>query len=66
MQRRAWDEGASERRPVTGRIGVEPSDDITPRASGLTSLGSSVTRELDQPAEGKADVGGGNACWCVP
>ena len=40
-------------RPVTGRIGVAPSDDITPRASGLTSLGSSVTRELEQPAGGK-------------
>jgi hypothetical protein len=33
MGRRVEDEGESERRPVIGRIGVEPSGEITP---GLT------------------------------
>ena len=31
MRRRVEEEGASEGRPVMGRIGVEPSGDITPR-----------------------------------
>ena len=35
----AEDEGESECRPVIGRIGVEPSGDITPRETGQTSLG---------------------------
>src|SRR5215471_13681645 len=56
MGRRVQDGGASERRPVTGRIGVEPSGDITPPERGLTSLGSSLTRE-PRPTDsgGKAD-----------
>src|SRR5262245_56369410 len=33
MGRRVEDEGESERRPVIGRIGVEPSGEITPRES---------------------------------
>ena len=37
--RRVEDGGRSEGRPVTGRIGVESSGEITPRESGLTSLG---------------------------
>src|SRR5438067_1554817 len=31
MRRRVKEEGASEGRPVMGRIGVEPPGDITPR-----------------------------------
>lgn len=42
---RVWDRGASEGRPVTGRIGVEHVSEITPRESGLTSAGFLITRE---------------------
>jgi hypothetical protein len=52
MGRRVEDEGKSERRPVTVRIGVESSDEITPRESGPTSLGSFVTREPGKPLQG--------------
>ena len=52
MGRRVEDEGGSERRPVIGRIGVESSGEITPRESGLTSLGSFVTREPGKPLQG--------------
>jgi hypothetical protein len=31
MGRRVGEEGASEGRPIMGRIGVEPAGDITPR-----------------------------------
>ena len=50
MGRRVEDEGGSERRPLTGRIGVEPPGDITPPESGPTSLGCLRTRPSDQPA----------------
>jgi len=49
--RRVEDEGGSEGRPVTGRIGVEPPGKITPRESGLTSLGCLRTRPSDQLAQ---------------
>ena len=52
MGRRVEDEGGSERRPVIGRIRVEPSGEITPRESGPTSLGSFVTRKPEQLASG--------------
>jgi N-terminal domain of reverse transcriptase len=54
--RRVKDEGGSECRPLTGRIGVEPPGDITPPEREPTSLGSSVTRE-PRPTDsgGKAD-----------
>jgi hypothetical protein len=45
MGRQVGDEGGSERPPISGRIGVEPSGEITPRESELTSLWSFVTRE---------------------
>ena len=45
MGRRVADGGKSERRPIAGRIGVEPPGDITSRESGLTSPRCSVTRE---------------------
>ena len=51
MGRRVEEEGGSEGRPVIGRIGVEPSGNITPRESGLTSLWSFVTREPGQPTQ---------------
>jgi hypothetical protein len=52
MGRRVGDEGGSERRPVIGRIGVEPSSKITLRESGPTSLRSFVTREPGEPLQG--------------
>ena len=51
MGRRVEDEGRSERRPVIGWIGVAFSDKITLRESGLTSLGSFVTREPGKPLQ---------------
>ena len=50
MGRRVEDEGGSECRPVMGRIGVEPSGEITLRESGLTSLWCLRTRPSEQPA----------------
>src|SRR5262245_62792854 len=60
MSRRVKDEGGSERRPVMGRTGVEPSGDITPPEREQTSLGSSVTRE-PRPTDpgGEADLSAG-------
>src|SRR6516162_11716819 len=56
MRRRVEDEGASQRRPVMGRIGVEPPGEITPPERGPTSLGSSITREpWPTDSGGKAD-----------
>jgi hypothetical protein len=52
MGRRVKDEGRSERRPVTGRIGVESSGKITSRESGPTSLGSFLTRGPGEPLQG--------------
>jgi hypothetical protein len=52
MERRVEDGGRGECRPVTGRIGVESSGEITPRESGPTSLGSFVTRKPGQPLQG--------------
>jgi len=63
MGRRVEDEGGSERRPVIGRIGVEPPGEITPRESGLTSLGCLRTRPSEQltwEAEQKTAA----YCWC--
>ena len=51
MGRRVEDEGGSERCPVIGRIGVEPLGEITPRESGLTSLGCLRTRPSGQLAQ---------------
>src|SRR5262249_6491200 len=55
---RGQDRGASQGRPVIGRIGGEPpTGDIPPRASGLTSPWSSLTRESGQPTlRGDADM----------
>ena len=54
---RVKDAGASESRPVAGRIGVEPTGDITPLERGPTSRWSSVTRE-PRPTDsgGQADM----------
>jgi hypothetical protein len=48
---RVGEEGGSERRPVIGRIGVEPLSEITPRESAPTSLRSFVTREPGEPLQ---------------
>jgi len=55
--RRVKDGGGSERRPLTGRIGVEPPGDIAPPERAPTSPGSSLTRE-PRPTDsgGKADL----------
>jgi len=45
MGQRVKEEGASERRSVMGRIGIEPTGNIIPGESRQTSLWSSVTRE---------------------
>jgi hypothetical protein len=50
-----------------GRIGVEPSGDITPRESGLTSLGCWRTGTDSQPARGAKQNCLGQQCpWCGP
>ena len=53
MWQRVKDEGASEGRPVMGRLGIEPVGNIIPRASGQTSLGWGRTGEDRQPALGR-------------
>src|SRR5262245_27773792 len=45
MGQRVKEEGASERRSVMGRIGIEQTGNIIPGESRQTSLWSSVTRE---------------------
>src|SRR5215208_7309515 len=55
MGRRVQDEGASQRRPVIGRIGVEPCGDITLPERVLTSLWSPVTRE-PWPTDTRSDA----------
>jgi|HubBroStandDraft_1064217.scaffolds.fasta_scaffold08331_3 hypothetical protein len=57
MGRRVKEEGASQRRTVIVRIGVEPAGDITPPQRALTSLWSFVTREPRLTDSGsKADM----------
>ena len=51
MGQRVQEEGASEGRAVMARIGVEPHGNITPRASGQTSLWSFGTREQGKPTQ---------------
>jgi hypothetical protein len=51
MGRRGEDEGARERRPVMGRIGVARLSHITPRESGQTAIGSLITRAFGQPTK---------------
>jgi hypothetical protein len=46
---RVKEEGGSEGRLVTGRIGVEPAGDSTPRETGQTSLWCWCPRTLGQP-----------------
>ena len=48
---REWEDGRSERHPVMGWIGVAPTGNMTPRASGQTSIWSCITREFGQPRE---------------
>jgi hypothetical protein len=48
MGLRAKEDGESESRSVTERIGIEPANGkIIPRASEQTSIWSFLTRELD-------------------
>jgi hypothetical protein len=46
---RAWEDGRSEGHPVMGWIGVAPTGNMPPRASGLTSVWFCLTREFGQP-----------------
>jgi len=48
---REEEDGRSEGHPVMGWIGVEPTCNITPRESELTSVWSCLTRDLGQPLE---------------
>jgi len=48
---REEEDGSSERHPVMGWIGVEPTGNIAPRESALTSVWSCVTRKLGQPLQ---------------
>jgi hypothetical protein len=52
MRRRVQEEGASEGRPVIGRIGVEPSGDSTQPERGQTSLWWERTGKDRQLASG--------------
>jgi hypothetical protein len=63
MGRRVEEEGGSECRPVIGRIGVEPLDEITLRESGLTSLWCLRTRPSDQLAWETEQMTAA-CCWC--
>ena len=63
MGRRVKDEGGSEGRSVIERIGVEPPGEITPRESGLTSLGCLRTRPSEQLAR-EAEQMTAARCWC--
>jgi hypothetical protein len=42
------EDGKSEGRSVTERIGIEPRGNIIPRESGQTSIWSLITRELEE------------------
>ena len=63
MGRRVEEEGGSEGRPVTERIGVEPPGEITPRESGPTSLGCLRTRPSEQLAWETEQMTAA-CCWC--
>jgi len=51
MGLRVEEEGPSEGREVITRIGIASADYIIPRASGLTSLWSFITRKPGQPLQ---------------
>ena len=53
MGLRVWDGGRSECHPVMGWIGVEPSGNITPRESGLTSYPGRSSQESLANCRGK-------------
>ena len=57
MEVRAWEDGKSECRPVTGRIGAESVEGkIAPRESAPTSIRSFTTREPDKPTKEKKQM----------
>lgn len=57
MEVRAWEDGKSECRPVTGRIGAESIEGkIAPRESAPTSIRSFTTREPDKPTKEKKQM----------
>jgi len=66
MGQRVKEEGESQRRPVMGRIGVEPPGDITlPRKRADFPLVWHHERTwLTDFRERRRYVGSGNACWC--
>jgi hypothetical protein len=49
MEVRVKEDGKSESRFVMKRIGIAATANIIPRASGLTSIWSFITREFDKP-----------------
>jgi len=57
MEVRAWEDGESECRPVTGRIGAESVEGkIAPRESAPTSIRSFTAREPDKPTKEKKQM----------
>src|SRR5438552_1678413 len=67
MGQRAWGEGASERRPVMGRIeGKSPTDDLPSRRKPA-DFPQVFHHERTWPTnltERRRHVGGSNTCWC--
>jgi len=66
-RRRVKEEGASEGRPVMGRIGVEPPGDITPRRkpADFPLVLAYVNREQTDLRKQSRHVGGAQrSCWC--
>ena len=64
--RRVKDEGGSERRPVTGRIGVEPRRRHHPtrKRADFPRVFRHERTSANRLREQSRYVGGGNACWC--
>ncbi len=61
------DRGASEGRPVIGRIGIESLDNIIPRASGQTSTRGAESRESGRGGQqGFVDLGVAESYWRGP
>ncbi len=67
MRRRVKEEGASEGRPVMGRIGVEPQGNIIPwrKPADFPLVLAYVNRELTDLRKQSRNVGGAQrSCWC--
>jgi|EndMetStandDraft_5_1072996.scaffolds.fasta_scaffold188721_1 hypothetical protein len=63
---RVKEDGESESRLVTRRIGVALSGKITPRESGQTSFWSFLTRESGKPTKGEKQMITENSVGAAP